>query len=571
MKKYLYLTAALAIVGAVSCNKEISDNTTPDAPEVKLATLTATIGEPGTKTTLDNPSAEVGSTTRTFWCKDDKLSVFDGVGNVEYEIKDKDTYEAAEEAVFEGEELAEAEGYYALYPYTEAATLEDETIKGAVLPADQTAVAGNIPEGAALAAAYTEDRSEVRFKNVATTIGFTLTEAAEKVEFIAKGGEDIAGTIDITFDGEGLPTYTVQDGTGSNTVTLTDLEAGTYYFTILPDVTLSQGYELKIDDVLAKTGAVGATLKRSMIYSLITVAPLAERNLAFSEDAVTVTYGEDFTEPVLSGVTDGVTYESSNTEVATVDPSTGEVTLLAAGTTTITASAPANATYLSAKANYTLTVNKAARNLSFSEKTVTAKIEGEPLTEPVLTGVIEGVTYSSSNTEVATVDANGNVTIKAAGTTIIKASSQEDAKYFADETSYTITVISPSLWRLVGKFNGTDKWSKNDGAIPMYETETKGVYVAENVTLTSSDIWKFLYNDNWDDKTGGGWVGSYSSSDSDGEVYALMQNHDANNKYGSNHSYGSHKSNFGAEAGTYDIYLEVGNYYASAKVWVVKK
>lgn len=268
MKKHIYLTAALAIVGAVSCNKEIADNSTPDAPEVKLATLTATIGEPGTKTTLDNPSAEVGSKTKTFWCEDDKLSVFDGVKNVEYAIKDKDTYEAAEEAVFEGAELADAEAYYALYPYTETATLDDGTIKGAVLPADQTAVAGNIPEGAALAVAYTEDRSEVNFKNVATTIGFTLTEAAEKVEFIAKGNENIAGTIDITFDGEGLPAYEVQDGTGSNTVTLTDLAVGTYYFTILPDVTLSQGYELKIDGYTARTGAIGKKLERSMIYSL---------------------------------------------------------------------------------------------------------------------------------------------------------------------------------------------------------------------------------------------------------------------------------------------------------------
>lgn len=282
MKKYLYLTAALAIVGAVSCNKEISDNTTPDTPEVKLATLTATIGEPGTKTTLAAPEDAHINGSKTYWCAEDKLSVFDGESNVEYSVKDSEDYEAAEEAVFEGAELADAEAYYALYPYTETATLEDGTIKGAVLPADQTAVAGNIPEGAALAAAYTEDRSEVRFKNVATTIGFTLTEAAEKVEFIAKGGEDIAGTIDITFDGEGLPAYTVHAETGSNTVTLTDLEAGTYYFTILPDVTLSQGYELKIDDVLAKTNANELTLLRSKIYSLSEVVkpiPMAKINV----------------------------------------------------------------------------------------------------------------------------------------------------------------------------------------------------------------------------------------------------------------------------------------------------
>lgn len=83
---------------------------------------------------------------------------------------------------------------------------------------------------------------------------------------------------------------------------------------------------------------------------------LQERNLAFSKAADTATVGEDFTEPTLSGTTDGVVYSSSNTAVATVDAETGEVTLKAAGTTTITAAAEADATYKAGEASYTLTV-----------------------------------------------------------------------------------------------------------------------------------------------------------------------------------------------------------------------
>ncbi len=171
-------------------------------------------------------------------------------------------------AVFEGEKLNDAEGYYALYPYTEDAELNGTTITGAVLPTIQTAVVGNIPEGAALSVAYTNDKSSISFKNVATIIGFTLAEVAEKVEFIAKGEESISGIIDITYDGENAPEYTVQSEKGSNKVTLSNLEAGTYFFTILPDITLSQGYELKINDLIAKTGAVGMKLERSKVYSL---------------------------------------------------------------------------------------------------------------------------------------------------------------------------------------------------------------------------------------------------------------------------------------------------------------
>lgn len=265
MKKFSFIAVALAIVGTVSCEREIIDT---NVPEANLETLTATIGEPDTKTTLESPENAHIDGSKIHWCKEDALSVFDGINNHSYTIKNKGEYTNSNVAVFEGEKLNDAEGYYALYPYTEDAELNGTTITGAVLPTIQTAVVGNIPEGAALSVAYTNDKSSISFKNVATIIGFTLAEAAEKVEFIAKGEESISGIIDITYDGENAPEYTVQSENGSNKVTLSNLEAGTYFFTILPDVTLSQGYELKINDLIAKTGAVGVKLERSKVYSL---------------------------------------------------------------------------------------------------------------------------------------------------------------------------------------------------------------------------------------------------------------------------------------------------------------
>lgn len=86
---------------------------------------------------------------------------------------------------------------------------------------------------------------------------------------------------------------------------------------------------------------------------------LQERNLAFSSTTATATVGDDFAEPTLNGATDGVTYSSSNTSVATVNETTGEVTLVAAGETTITATAAADATYKAGTASYTLTVSAA--------------------------------------------------------------------------------------------------------------------------------------------------------------------------------------------------------------------
>lgn len=79
--------------------------------------------------------------------------------------------------------------------------------------------------------------------------------------------------------------------------------------------------------------------------------------LAFPEASYNVTLGEEFTEPVLTNefnVT--VVYSSTNEDVATVNASTGEVTILTAGSTTIKATFEENDEYVGSIASYTLVV-----------------------------------------------------------------------------------------------------------------------------------------------------------------------------------------------------------------------
>ena len=91
-------------------------------------------------------------------------------------------------------------------------------------------------------------------------------------------------------------------------------------------------------------------------------AGLIDPQLAFSAEEVTATLGEEFTEPTLSAAQDfdfgNLKYSSSNKNVATVDEGTGEVTLVAAGTTTITAKSEAYDEFLAGSASYKLTVVK---------------------------------------------------------------------------------------------------------------------------------------------------------------------------------------------------------------------
>ena len=83
-----------------------------------------------------------------------------------------------------------------------------------------------------------------------------------------------------------------------------------------------------------------------------------DAGLAYATTSVTKFEGDaNFTNTLTNPNSLNVTYASSEESVATID-NNGEVTILAAGTTTITASYSGDEIYLSGSANYTLTVNE---------------------------------------------------------------------------------------------------------------------------------------------------------------------------------------------------------------------
>lgn len=83
--------------------------------------------------------------------------------------------------------------------------------------------------------------------------------------------------------------------------------------------------------------------------------------LSFSETTASGVVGEAFVAPTLTkATTAAVVYTSSDEAVATVNAGTGEVTLLAAGETKITATAAENDEYNGGSASYTLTVTTPA-------------------------------------------------------------------------------------------------------------------------------------------------------------------------------------------------------------------
>ena len=142
-------------------------------------------------------------------------------------------------------------------------------------------------------------------------------------------------------------------------------------------------------------------------------------------------------------------YSSDNPAVATVD-ATGLITAVSPGTARITIKAQGEDDYYRTEifsettTTVEVTVTKKDGSISFATANNVIKNYGDGAFTIPLTIVGDGtVIYSSSNTDVATVDANGNVTIVDGGTAIITATTAntDEYAYKPNYAQYTLRVI----------------------------------------------------------------------------------------------------------------------------------
>jgi len=159
--------------------------------------------------------------------------------------------------------------------------------------------------------------------------------------------------------------------------------------------------------------------------------------------ASTVSYGQNIiltATAIPTGATNIVTWTSSDSTVVTIDVN-GRVTGMKVGTATITAtsivSASIKATHqVTVTDQMSITLNPTSLNLvAGSNQTLTATVVAASLTD-------KSVSWSSSNTSVATVDSNGKVTAVAAGSANIIAKLNANNSIQAQAS---VTVTAPSL------------------------------------------------------------------------------------------------------------------------------
>ena len=495
---------AVLSVAALSCTKDVSNQPAPEKEQVAMS-FDATIGTPTKVEIASSETAEGVTTHKLNWSVGDKIKVYSKKSDSKGIEFTTDISSPSATASFEGT-IEAADAYYAFYPGSVSAQWVDYNSFFSVnLPENQKP--SGVSSVYAIAKA---DGSSLQFKHATGFVKFTIpdeyADRIAKVTFSGNDSEKLAGwlhldpnnTANNNFN-EGHLTYSEISLSPSTGETFT---AGTYYLMSFP-ATFENGITMRFTDaegfVATKTSSNTTEIKAGGILDVGTMSGLSfvgayKHSLPWTEDFSSynsanyqtigdVTVMSDKyaggTAPELY-VPDGASF-SFRIDVKDKDrdltlsfnhPNTnynGNFTIsLSEGATLTERGRAASKSYYTLHledATELVTVTLTASGtwgirlddfelvegtilpqiMSFSQQETQAMV-GKSFTPPTLNGAETTVTYTSSNTDVAEVNAStGAVTIKAAGKTTITANAAATAGYFAGTASYVINVSAPVL------------------------------------------------------------------------------------------------------------------------------
>ena len=220
MKKYFIMLAAA--FAAVACSQNLHEPEGDAAIEIPENGFYAGINS---KVTLNESDYSL------LWEAGDKVAIFDGEQTLEY-VADQDGVHT----ILLGETVDPSKAHYAFYPYDAAAGFEGNTVT-AVIPGQQTPKSGSFPFNPSVAYAPAGEQT-LSFYNICGLVGFEITEAEQGVNNVViygNNGEDLTGTVTVSYDEVSAPAATVVKGVKSVTLQAEGTFApGTYYVAILP-------------------------------------------------------------------------------------------------------------------------------------------------------------------------------------------------------------------------------------------------------------------------------------------------------------------------------------------------
>ena len=185
MKKNLFAIAAVAMVAAVSCNKEILQE---NLPVGEVVTFEASVDGAETRVALDGKVSK--------WEKGDKITIHNGTTGYMFSTTDEG---ATADFTYAGDDFA-GEKFMAVSPAgTYTADVEAKTVTAAI-PTYQPSRDGNFSVGAVPSVAYTETQS-LSFRNAATLLKFTVKGKNVKgLIFFGNNGEAVSGNIEVSLN-----------------------------------------------------------------------------------------------------------------------------------------------------------------------------------------------------------------------------------------------------------------------------------------------------------------------------------------------------------------------------------
>ena len=272
--------AAVAMISAVSCNKEFVD--APVVADKAAKTLTAMFDGAETKALLSEG-------TKTSWEYLDTILVYNGYYSSRYVTHVEDSSYVAEFEVAEQDDALLGDKFIAVYPLwadgymTSYVDIDRLTIDEVYLEKNQQARAGSYDPRTAISMAYTEDTTLV-FKNATALLKFqVLTEGVKSVTVWTHGGEPITGSWSLDYnDGEPIATpFESGDENDVRTANWVELNAGKktfevgkdYYISVFPQVadygfTVEFGFEGSSKKLAAKSTENSVEFQRNVILDL---------------------------------------------------------------------------------------------------------------------------------------------------------------------------------------------------------------------------------------------------------------------------------------------------------------
>ncbi len=340
-------------------------------------------------------------------------------------------------------------GFTASLSGAEAATSENITV--------------TVTSDTGLSAGVTTGDLILTWTNAEEALTCSLSQTVNKAENVL----EIAGDLTKAYDGTAASvTVSATYGSGNAVITWADAEGAAL------DAAPTAAGNYKVTASIAESDNYkAASVSADYQITLATpVVSLEDKSVTYTGETVSI--GE-----AAVALVNGETYEGdivySYYSDAECTEALGQDILPAeAGTYYVTAAIEAFGNYTGAVSEIAkLTIAEAAQSIAYGATEVT-KTEGDgAFTNALTVSIVYGtITYTSSDTSVATVDEKGQVTIVGPGTATITAAVSGSDNYTAATASYTLTVNAASK----------------------EETETK----SETETSTESEItYDFEYND----------------------------------------------------------------------------